>query len=100
VEGKLGKNYADLWNWKHSKVPTDLVDPHPFPLRDLSDLKSWKGRNASAQGQVAVDVKSSVSNGTVLTSIETSSGAVRDLVHVSGQIDSSPPGCLRHSRKS
>lgn len=52
LEGKLSKDYADLWSWKHGKVPANFVDPHPFPLRDLSDLKGWKGRNAPGSGKL------------------------------------------------
>ncbi|KAF5020378.1 hypothetical protein F66182_7606 [Fusarium sp. NRRL 66182] len=52
LEGKLDEGLADLWSWKFGRVPEDFQDPHPFPLRDLSELTGWKGRNAPAGGKM------------------------------------------------
>ncbi|KAI3555051.1 hypothetical protein CABS01_11539 [Colletotrichum abscissum] len=52
LEGKLGKEWQDLWAWKFGKVPDDFQDPHPWPLRDISDLSGWKGRNAAGDGKL------------------------------------------------
>ncbi|CAG9956067.1 unnamed protein product [Clonostachys rosea f. rosea IK726] len=48
IEGHLSKDLADLWSWKFGKVPANFQDPHPWPLRDLSELTGWKNRNAPA----------------------------------------------------
>jgi sarcosine oxidase/L-pipecolate oxidase len=52
LEGKLGQEWLDLWKWKHGKVPEDFQDPHPWPLRDISELSGWKGRNAQGHGRL------------------------------------------------
>ena len=45
LEGKLGQEWLDLWKWKFGKVPKDHKDPHPWPLRDISQLTGWKDRH-------------------------------------------------------
>ncbi|KAM6519363.1 hypothetical protein FALCPG4_013003 [Fusarium falciforme] len=52
LEGKLAKEWTDLWSWRFGKVPANFQDPHPFPLRDLSELTGWKGRNAPGAGKL------------------------------------------------
>lgn len=52
LEGKLAGEWTDLWSWRFGKVPADFQDPHPFPLRDLSELTGWKGRNAPSGGDL------------------------------------------------
>ncbi|KAK7423739.1 hypothetical protein QQX98_000929 [Neonectria punicea] len=52
LEGKLGKEWVDLWSWKFGSVPEDFQDPHPFPLRDLAELTGWKNRNAPGAGRL------------------------------------------------
>ncbi|KAF4965462.1 hypothetical protein FSARC_6764 [Fusarium sarcochroum] len=52
LEGNLDEDLKDLWSWKFGKKPKDFQDPHPFPLRDLSELTGWKGRNAPAGGKL------------------------------------------------
>jgi sarcosine oxidase/L-pipecolate oxidase len=52
LEGKLDKELVDLWSWKFGKIPANFRDPHPFPLRDLSELTGWKGRNAPGAGKL------------------------------------------------
>ncbi|RYO92881.1 hypothetical protein DL762_001372 [Monosporascus cannonballus] len=38
LEGKLGQEWLDLWKWKFRKRPDSFQDPHPLPVRELSDL--------------------------------------------------------------
>ena len=49
LEGKLGQEWLELWKWKWGKVPKDHKDPHPWPLRDISELSGWKSRHAPAR---------------------------------------------------
>ncbi|KAF2110243.1 hypothetical protein BDV96DRAFT_604303 [Lophiotrema nucula] len=45
-EGKLDKDYKDLWKWCFGQVPPKTGnEPHPYPQRDLGELDGWKGRN-------------------------------------------------------
>lgn len=46
LEGKLGREWLNLWSWKFGKVPEGHQDPHPWPARDLSELDGWQGRHA------------------------------------------------------
>ncbi|OLN96187.1 L-saccharopine oxidase 1 [Colletotrichum chlorophyti] len=46
IEGKLEKEWQDLWACKFGHVPNGSLNPHPWPVRDLSDLSGWEGRNA------------------------------------------------------
>ncbi|TDZ21754.1 L-saccharopine oxidase [Colletotrichum orbiculare MAFF 240422] len=52
LEGKLDKEHAELWAWKNGRIPEGTQDPHPWPLRDLSDLSGWRGRNAPGSGKL------------------------------------------------
>ncbi|KAH9886133.1 FAD dependent oxidoreductase [Xylariomycetidae sp. FL2044] len=52
LEGKLGREWLDLWAWKFGKVPEDHVDPHPFPLRELADMTGWAGRHTPGRGKM------------------------------------------------
>ncbi|KAJ9145463.1 FAD dependent oxidoreductase [Pleurostoma richardsiae] len=52
LEGKLGQQWLDLWEWKYGKVPKGHQDPHPWPLRDLSELQGWQGRHAPGDGKL------------------------------------------------
>lgn len=52
LEGKLSEDYKELWSWKNGRVPEGTQDPHPWPLRDLSDLSGWRSRNAAGGGKL------------------------------------------------
>lgn len=52
LEGNLSQNLSDLWKWKFGEIPADFQDPHPYPLRDISELSGWKERNAPANGKL------------------------------------------------
>lgn len=52
LEGNLGKEWLDLWSWKDGKFPEGKPHPHPFPLRDLSDLHGWKEKHISGRGEL------------------------------------------------
>ncbi|KAM5345225.1 hypothetical protein ACJ41O_011087 [Fusarium nematophilum] len=52
LEGRLGREWADLWSWRFGKIPDNFQDPHPWPLRDLSELTGWRGRNAPGAGKL------------------------------------------------
>lgn len=47
LEGKLDKEYAELWKWRFGATPVKTgQEPHPWPQRDLGELDGWRGRNA------------------------------------------------------
>ncbi|KAM5349736.1 hypothetical protein ACJ41O_006241 [Fusarium nematophilum] len=52
LEGNLGKAWSDLWAWKDGKVPEGKPSPHPFPLRDISELHGWKERHTAGRGKL------------------------------------------------
>lgn len=52
LNGELGKEWQDLWAWKHGVVPADVQDPHPWPVREISELSGWKGRNTPGDGNL------------------------------------------------
>ncbi|RYP67139.1 hypothetical protein DL770_008677 [Monosporascus sp. CRB-9-2] len=52
LEGKLGQEWLDFWEWRLGERPDNFQDPHPLPVRELSDLSSWKDRNAPAGGKL------------------------------------------------
>jgi sarcosine oxidase/L-pipecolate oxidase len=46
LEGKLDKDYTDLWKWRFGATPPKTgKEPHPWPQRDLGELDGWNGRN-------------------------------------------------------
>ena len=46
LEGKLSETQSHAWSWKDGKDPEDdVVDPHPYKLRDLGELTGWKDVN-------------------------------------------------------
>ncbi|KAK7423049.1 hypothetical protein QQZ08_009216 [Neonectria magnoliae] len=47
LEGSLGKEWSDIWAWKGGSVSEGKPSPHPFPLRDLSELDGWKEKHAA-----------------------------------------------------
>ncbi|KAI0159937.1 FAD dependent oxidoreductase [Hypoxylon sp. FL1284] len=52
LEGRLGREYADLWKWKYGAVPEDHKDPHPWPARELSQLSGWAERHAPGRREL------------------------------------------------
>lgn len=46
VEGKLQREYAELWKWRYGEAPPKTgKEPHPWPERDLGQLDGWIDRN-------------------------------------------------------
>lgn len=52
LEGKLGQEWVDLWKWKYGKIPDNFQNTYPWPVRDLSELTGWKGRNVPGAGKL------------------------------------------------
>ncbi|KAJ3547390.1 hypothetical protein NM208_g1542 [Fusarium decemcellulare] len=52
LEGNLGKEWEDLWAWKDGRGFDGKLNPHPFQLRDISDLHGWKERHAAGRGKL------------------------------------------------
>ena len=50
LEGKLGKEWLDLWAW--GKGPSGKPSPYPFELRNLSDLTGWEEKHAAGRGKL------------------------------------------------
>lgn len=48
LEGKLSPGYAELWSWKFGRHPDDVSNPHPYPLRELTELSGWERRHQPA----------------------------------------------------
>ncbi|KAH7000418.1 FAD dependent oxidoreductase [Ilyonectria destructans] len=52
LEGKLGPEWVELWKWKYGKIPANFQNAYPWPVRDLSELTGWKGRNVPGAGKL------------------------------------------------
>lgn len=52
LEGKLSPGYAELWSWKFGRRPDDVNNPHPYPVRELTELSGWERRHQPAAAQL------------------------------------------------
>ncbi|KAI1870800.1 uncharacterized protein JN550_004946 [Neoarthrinium moseri] len=52
LEGKLSPEYSELWSWKNGETPEQANNPHPYPVRELSDLQGWSQRHLAGSGKL------------------------------------------------
>lgn len=52
LEGKLSPEYTKLWSWKFGERPADPNNPHPWPVRELTDLRGWEEKHLAGAGNL------------------------------------------------
>lgn len=52
LEGKLSPGYTELWSWKFGRRPDHVSNPHPYPVRELTELTGWERRHQPAAARL------------------------------------------------
>lgn len=52
LEGKLPTDYTELWSWKFGWQLDDVSNPHPYPVRELTELTGWERRHQPAAARL------------------------------------------------